>query len=516
MDVDKSSCDFVFEDFKESLKRCHFCAIDQEMTGVDCSGKSQSWATGLTDLYEDSREVVDRYIAFQFGIALFTLIEEGVYEVKPYNFYLRKTSGDFVMSSEAISFLASHSMDFQRWLLSGMPYCDRNEEKRLREEESKSLYSEVEVKIAQYILEKIVQWYHDSENKTEKMVLSDVLITPEVEALLFSHLSVQEVFVELEYSRQQRFYSSIDISVQRIPAKDFEHHIKNVKEVKLPDISKRLGFRRFWNCITDFKKPIIGHNFWLDLMFMLHMHEAPLPANYIEYKKELHQLFPCVYDTKTLSRAMATKNPFKSLHLEGLYRECCKHNEDAENSLVFRSPPGYHFYDPKCTGSGARAHEAGYDAYMTGVAFAIIKDIYRNKNGFELGKWENVISVYGSHYYMNITSEDFLKTKTTFLVEFENDLEKSFVRFLLSSNENVKVQKMDQGADGFDCHLTFDPSAEGKYRMVTVQFKDDTTNEESVQSRIHFSATRLNALLKNMIGEKGIALPEVKRVVRLV
>lgn len=46
---------------------------------------------------------------------------------------------------------------------------------------------------------------------------------------------------------------------------------------------------------------IVGHNIYLDIMFIYDKFIDHLPTSYNEYKKAIHQLFPDVYDTKHLS-----------------------------------------------------------------------------------------------------------------------------------------------------------------------------------------------------------------------
>lgn len=62
-----------------------------------------------------------------------------------------------------------------------------------------------------------------------------------------------------------------------------------------------LGFTKVFKILINLKKPIVGHNTLLDLMFMYKQFYRPLPYKYKDFKTEIHQIFPLVYDTKYVS-----------------------------------------------------------------------------------------------------------------------------------------------------------------------------------------------------------------------
>ncbi|RNE96024.1 Poly(A)-specific ribonuclease PARN [Trypanosoma conorhini] len=513
MNVDTTNFPLIFEDFKKSLEGCDFYAVDQEMTGVNFEDQHRSRLMSLPELYEASREVVQRYVAFQFGIVLFTLLEEGLYEVKPYNFYLLKKNGDFVVNTEATRFLASHGMDFQKWLVSGLHYCNKAEEEQAMEKNYHEC-SNMGKKISFYIVDKIEKWWLDPSKKEEESISFKMVMTEEIKALVMLTLKQRDIHVQMEYDTASKIYQApSDITVRRIVC-----HKVDSKEIKpvshCPSSSlPLLGFRQLWKCITKCKKPLIGHNFWLDIMFMMQMHEAPLTTTYEEYKTQVHELFPCIYDTKTLSKSMSFSTPKRSLHLQGLYKECCRLNERCKTSIRFQSPPGFHFYDERYTKSRGKAHEAGYDAYMTGIVFAIINDVYKNIYGMETSKWENVVSVYGSNYYMSLIGKDFLELRSTFLLEFEEDMDMRLVQSLICTEEDREQIKNNNEPISF--HLDVVSSKrEDQAKTFIIRFKDGTVDEKMLQTQIDTSRECLTHSLYTMMNEEDIIFPRVKRISR--
>lgn len=117
------------------------------------------------------------------------------------------------------------------------------------------------------------------------------------------------------------------------------------------------------SAIIKAKKPIVGHHFSLDLGFLVNQFVTELPETYAEYQEILHNLFPRIYDTKYIATKSILKDSFGGTNLERITHLL------AENP-GFKTIPGvvvdadarfrrYH--------SGSAAHEAGYDAYMTGL-----------------------------------------------------------------------------------------------------------------------------------------------------
>lgn len=63
-------------------------------------------------------------------------------------------------------------------------------------------------------------------------------------------------------------------------------------------IQDAIGFRKVLDLLASSKKPICGHNMYLDLGYTLHHFFHELPPNFKDFKTMVHQYFPVVYDTK--------------------------------------------------------------------------------------------------------------------------------------------------------------------------------------------------------------------------
>lgn len=129
-----------------------------------------------------------------------------------------------------------------------------------------------------------------------------------------------------------------------------------------------MGFSLVVKALIDSKKPIIGHNMIYDIIYLLNQFVMPLPADYAEFVKEWHGLFPHVYDTKVLATA---SEYFSRTDLGKVFEKCV--NDGRMRQLLrisFDIHNGFTNYEGADLLS--HHHEAAYDAYMTGYAFATI------------------------------------------------------------------------------------------------------------------------------------------------
>ena len=69
-------------------------------------------------------------------------------------------------------------------------------------------------------------------------------------------------------------------------------------------LNEMLGFTRVFRLLVTARKPIVGHNMLTDLLFMMDKFHMPLPEDYNLFKKELHSIFPTIFDTKHIHNSM--------------------------------------------------------------------------------------------------------------------------------------------------------------------------------------------------------------------
>ena len=131
-------------------------------------------------------------------------------------------------------------------------------------------------------------------------------------------------------------------------------------------VAEELGFSQVVEALIQAGKPVIGHNAIYDLAFIYHQFYAELPETYAEFAhKTSSLLFPKFFDTKVLSLYVGKLG--KS-DLQTLYNKATQ-DKKLNNSLNFAPDPSqadFAIYQSQ----GGQAHDAGFDAFMTGLVFA--------------------------------------------------------------------------------------------------------------------------------------------------
>jgi len=128
-------------------------------------------------------------------------------------------------------------------------------------------------------------------------------------------------------------------------------------------VEYELGFSRVVEIIIKSKKPLIGHNMFLDIMYLYQQFIADLPDTLDEFIHNYGYYFPAIYDTKAMAECLAF---FTRTDLNSMSNKCFT-DKKFKNYLEFEYDLGHGFNKYM---SKTALHEAGYDSYITGVVFA--------------------------------------------------------------------------------------------------------------------------------------------------
>lgn len=118
-----------------------------------------------------------------------------------------------------------------------------------------------------------------------------------------------------------------------------------------------------------------------DIIYFYNQFIGPLPATYQQFITQWHALFPCVFDTKTLS----FQADYFGKTILGKVFEKCEQDKRLKDILAFKFDLKNGFKNYQGAERLAHYHEAGYDSMMTGFCFGkIIKykeidDVYHKK-----------------------------------------------------------------------------------------------------------------------------------------
>ena len=148
---------------------------------------------------------------------------------------------------------------------------------------------------------------------------------------------------------------------------------------------REMGFSLVVSELVNARKPIIGHNMIYDIAYLYNQFIDTLPETYPEFVREWYTRFPYLYDTKVLSSSL---DLFSRTGLDTIYEKCVTDPRIRTLlSVNFDIKNGFVAYEN--AGIGAHAHEAAYDAYMTGVAFAYMIRWKEPGNGLDKSQKKN-------------------------------------------------------------------------------------------------------------------------------
>ncbi|XP_003832732.1 poly(A)-specific ribonuclease PARN isoform X1 [Pan paniscus] len=374
----------------QAIEEADFFAIDGEFSGIS-DGPSVSALTNGFDTPEERYQKLKKhsmdFLLFQFGLCTFKYdYTDSKYIMKSFNFYVfpkpfNRSSPDvkFVCQSSSIDFLASQGFDFNKVFRNGIPYLNQEEERQLREQydEKRSQANgagalsyvspntskcpvtipEDQKKFIDQVVEKIEDLLQSEENKN----LDLEPCTGFQRKLIYQTLSwkyPKGIHVEtLETEKKERYIVISKVDEEERKRREQQKHAKEQEE-----LNDAVGFSRVIHAIANSGKLVIGHNMLLDVMHTVHQFYCPLPADLSEFKEMTTCVFPRLLDTKL----MASTQPFKDIINNTSLAELEKRlKETPFNPPKVESAEGFPSYDT----ASEQLHEAGYDAYITGLCF---------------------------------------------------------------------------------------------------------------------------------------------------
>ncbi|XP_041959548.1 poly(A)-specific ribonuclease PARN isoform X1 [Alosa sapidissima] len=383
------------KNFKDSLRTVYsaideadFLAIDGEFSGIS-DGPSVSALTNGLDTPEERYEKLKKhsmdFLLFQFGVCTFRYDHsESKYLTKSFNFYIfpkpfSRNSPDkkFICQSSSIDFLASQGFDFNKVFRNGIPYLNQEEEVQLREQYEErrnqsngsgnnSFISPTSKGPANVpdehkdFINRVIAKVEALMNNSEKTVDLDPC-TGFQRKLIYQTLNwkyPKGLHVEtVETEKKERF-----IQISKVDDEERRRREQQKQEKEQEELNDAVGFSRVVHAISKSGKLVVGHNMLLDVMHTIHQFYCPLPEDLNDFKEVTMCVFPRLLDTKL----MASTQPFKELIMNTSLAELEKRLKESP----FKPPKvecseGFQSYDT----ATEQLHEAGYDAYITGLCF---------------------------------------------------------------------------------------------------------------------------------------------------
>eukprot|EP01129_Flabellula_baltica_P013883 TRINITY_DN6536_c0_g1_i2.p1 TRINITY_DN6536_c0_g1~~TRINITY_DN6536_c0_g1_i2.p1 ORF type:complete len:335 (+),score=69.84 TRINITY_DN6536_c0_g1_i2:1-1005(+) len=301
------------------IDKSQFISIDCEFTGLNQRTKEDHLLDSLEERYE-KRLGDDNFVINQFGLSCFVKNEdEETWKVTVFNFYVFPSSAVedwFLCQSGSLRYLAEHGFDFNAWIGKGIPFLNYQQEEvvvleRMKVDSREVYLSEKDMEFLGKMIDIVDQWDFDGESSAVLPPCS-----PYRRKLLYQEIPKRFTDLKLE---SVQVGNSKSIKLTRMTEEELDEVLKEMEQQVRESVLPEVGFRRIIDAIIASKKPIVGHNMFLDLILIYNQFIEQLPPSLDEFKEKISSLFPCIIDTRYLAHLPTIQPLFPSSVLSHLY-----------------------------------------------------------------------------------------------------------------------------------------------------------------------------------------------------
>lgn len=452
----------------KALEDAAFLSLDCEMTGLFVNNEGRNGLAYLADIEERYQEVCSscfytiflllfnapgnnkqllntfcillflqmvksssNFVINQFGLSAFIPNPStNSYVARTFNFYVFPRTLDdwdqrFLCQAGSLEFLASCHFDFNKWIHQGIGYLPLSvRDAKLAAVDKQQNRSDIlvnkeeDIQLIANMTADIKQWLQsenqsvlelDAVNSFQRALQYQTLRKAEE---LFNHPDPPGFYIE----RIENESGRAALRLVKATSSQVAEWEEQQRAQKLDAIHAAAGFSKVFELLRASGKPVVGHNLSFDLAYSMHSFIKPLPETWQEYKELLGIWFPGgIYDTKYIARQLDPE-VFPDNSLGPLYDTLKAMSTDGttttsgstNNAVLPLIEHGVGFERYKQVGDVSEyAHEAGFDAYMTGAAFgqlaAYIASTTSNRNNLA-SHLETVESLY--KWRMNLSRSD--------------------------------------------------------------------------------------------------------------
>uniref|UniRef100_A0A0K2UHB7 Poly(A)-specific ribonuclease PARN n=1 Tax=Lepeophtheirus salmonis TaxID=72036 RepID=A0A0K2UHB7_LEPSM len=444
MDVTKRNFDEgLLNQIREEVDSCSFVSFDCEFSGIHAESNVCS-LDSLSERYEKTiRPSITQFIVFQFGLSIFSPGSiSGTLKNRSYNFHVWQGSSvpsmdvRFLCQSSSIDFLAGQNFDFNKLFKEGISYIRLSDASRLKQNLIEKQNTKLDYPSSIAIPEQQEDFLKDIHQRIQKYISDDKEEEAPLELPSCNGFQRKLIYQTVRETFGQEVY--LETNKKRLLLVNKLRSREKNQQLELEEFDKILGFSKIVRIISESKKPLVGHNMMLDLCFTINQFVAPLPETYEEFKTLAHKMFPEVYDTKVMANIGPVKEHVLNSTLEDLVAKL--------KESPFKIPK-LESKDDAYAESGLY-HEAGFDAYITGLCFLGMKDyLIRQMSSSEdkskiVLPYSNKIAVMRINDvpYLNLDGDDIFPDRShVFYVTFPSLWKTTDLNSLFSSFGNVQI-----------------------------------------------------------------------------
>jgi poly(A)-specific ribonuclease len=404
MDVTRANFEVVLPHIRKLLAEAEFSSIDFEMSGIRTAEDKNDIEGTAADAFPEKSRAAQRYTLVQFGLCIFTRKPAApdappnapkLYTAHPFNFFVfpGDKSEDIVINVDTAAFLAKHNMDFSKWITEGVPYLKRTKAEEMREKLARKHGSPTAA--AEDEDGEAAEEVIPAAKKGKPWDQSFLARLDKLDSAPFTNAMAEAArYAEKVKLAEESNGHLPDPSPELIPAfrhKDsialFGHFLSSLDLVKtskrsgkgplyymssagardrkeLVDLERSIGATRVVEALSAAKKPIVVHNGLMDLLFMHHCFDGEPVTDLGHFKSIIRKRFPLIFDTRFL--VTSPKVPFDARMVQNLEGQYNAFHQTLGSNYGIELPLGFEAYDPAVLDNSSRAHEAAYDALITG------------------------------------------------------------------------------------------------------------------------------------------------------
>ncbi|CAB3228579.1 unnamed protein product [Arctia plantaginis] len=373
MEITKNNFTEQLVNITKDLKKACFVGFDAEFTSI-LSGDRHKYRLFDTneERYEKLKNEVRKMMMTQVGLTMFQYERDlDTYIATAYTFHLCPQSfGDldqsFIFIASSLKFLCRHNFDFNKFLYEGLPFLSKAEEAKVRQDLKDKTMPQKLTQSLDISEERLLQGYCSQVSKWQSTSEDDTIYL-DVENPILRYLVHNEIRIRFpNMLTTDSLGNSKKILIYR------DKHVEGANSAPMAIIEEDLmnnllGFSRIISLLETLQKPIIGHNIFLDIVFLHNQFIGPLPSKYSVFKKNIHNMLPHLYDTKYISSEMSKMLSYhevwRSNMLQDLYEFFaegkCRKLQNGVSFIKVSQP-----FNVKQT-----YHEAGWDSFCSGYCF---------------------------------------------------------------------------------------------------------------------------------------------------
>lgn len=437
VDVTKHNFEAVLPAVREYLGACDFFALDCEMTGLFLDGQQEGFLDDMQDRYTRTAAAAHQYVINQFGLSCFKRqLPDGPggvrrYTAATFNFYLfpRPAEGAaasatssakrFLCDAGSLAFLAGQGFDFNRCIYDGVPFMPvrqrddllrrvtqppRDGEGAPNSDNDVALTKPDDIAFVQGLLAQVNEWL--ATNPSQPLDLPPVnrylrLLSYQALAKADNFPSapgaqgngkdkegsgahrlgfyVQKTYDDRGYTRLRLLPCATAAQAAALEAEE--------RRAARAEVHAAAGFAAVFEAMRDCGRPAVGHNCMFDLAYAVaQFGEGRLPATWEAFKDRASSWFRGgVYDTKHVCRQLpallgdetSLGTMYKALVPQGGQQQAAEGAGALPAPVSVTHAPGFEKY--LAVAAGQLAHEAGYDALMTGSVFVALEAVMQQQ-----------------------------------------------------------------------------------------------------------------------------------------